>query len=102
MFDVIEREKLADHAAVLGEHAVARLRNETKLRDRVAGVRGRGLFLGIELKDPPQGLVERALQNGVILNVTAQKVVRLAPPINISREELDRGLDVVVASIAGG
>ena len=102
VFDVIEREKLTDHAAVLGEHAIARLRNETKLRDKVAGVRGRGLFLGIELKDPPQGLVERALQNGVILNVTAQRVVRLAPPINVSREELDRGLDVVVASIAGG
>src|SRR5687768_5472646 len=34
VFDVIEREKLTDHAAVLGEHAVARLRNETKLRDK--------------------------------------------------------------------
>jgi acetylornithine/N-succinyldiaminopimelate aminotransferase len=102
VFDVIERERLTEHAAVLGEHALARLRNEPKLRERVAAVRGRGLFLGIELKDAPQGMVEKALQNGVVLNVTAQKVVRLAPPINIPREDWDKGLDAVVATIAGG
>jgi acetylornithine aminotransferase len=101
VFDVIEREKLTEHAAALGEHGVARLRNDPKIREKVAGVRGRGLFLGIELKEAPQGMVEKALQNGVVLNVTAQKVVRLGPPINISKEDWDKGLDAVVATIAG-
>jgi acetylornithine/succinyldiaminopimelate/putrescine aminotransferase len=101
VFDVIEREKLTEHAATLGEHGLARLRNDPRIRERVANVRGRGLFIGIELKEPPQGMVEKALQHGVVLNVTAQKVVRLAPPINISKEDWDRGLDAVVATIAG-
>ncbi len=100
IFDVIERENLLAHAAVLGEHAIARLRHESSIRQKVAGVRGRGLFLGIELKDVPDKLVERGLERGVIVNVTAQKVIRLAPPINIGRPEWDKGLDEVVALIA--
>lgn len=100
IFDVIERDRLTDHAAVLGEHAMARLRNEAALRPKIAGVRGRGLFIGIELKEPPKGLVEKGLELGVLVNVTSQKVVRLAPPINITREQWDAGLDLVVKAIA--
>jgi acetylornithine aminotransferase len=98
--DVIEREKLVDHAAALGEHAMARLRNEPRLRDRVAAVRGRGLMLGIELKAEPQKLVERGLERGVLINLTAKKVIRLAPPINITAADFDRGLDLVIETIA--
>jgi predicted acetylornithine/succinylornithine family transaminase len=100
LFDVIEREGLIDHACGLGEHAIARLRNEPAIRQKIAGVRGRGLFLGIELKDPPVRLVDRALEQGVIINLTAQKVIRLAPPINITAEQWHAGLDGVVRVIA--
>ncbi|HEX8522638.1 MAG TPA: acetylornithine/succinylornithine family transaminase [Tepidisphaeraceae bacterium] len=98
--DVIEREKLVEHATVLGEHAVARLKNEPRIARKIAQVRGRGLFLGIELKDEPQKLVERGLDSGVIINLTAKKVVRLAPPINISRQDWDQGLDAVINTLA--
>lgn len=100
IFDVIEREGLLQHAAELGELAVAKLRNSQKIRDRVADIRGRGLFLGVELNAEPKGLVERALERGLVINVTAQKVIRLAPPINISREDWERGLDGVIDVIA--
>ncbi len=100
IFDVIEREKLNENAAALGEHAIARLRNEESIAPKVAGVRGRGLFLGIELKQPPEGLAEKALQRGLIVNLTAQKVLRLAPPINIERQQWDQGLDGVVELIS--
>jgi acetylornithine/N-succinyldiaminopimelate aminotransferase len=100
IFDVIEREKLTDHAATLGEHGTARLRNEPRLKHKIAGVRGRGLMLGIELKDEPQKLVERGLERGVLMNLTAKKVVRLAPPINITAADWDRGLDLVIEAIA--
>lgn len=100
IFDVIEREKLLENAATLGEHAIARLRNIVSIRDKVAGVRGRGLFLGIELKQPPERIVERALDRGIIINLTAKTVVRLAPPINIGQEDWDAGLDRLVECIA--
>ncbi|MEO6437237.1 MAG: acetylornithine/succinylornithine family transaminase [Tepidisphaeraceae bacterium] len=101
IFDVIEREQLVEHAAALGEHAMAQLRNEKRIAAKIAGVRGRGLMIGIELKSDPQKLVEKALENGVAINLTAKRVIRLAPPINITAVEWDTGLDRVVEVIAG-
>jgi acetylornithine/N-succinyldiaminopimelate aminotransferase len=67
----------------------------------VAAVRGRGLMLGIELHQPPEKLVEKGLERGIVINLTAKKVIRLAPAINIDAQEWDRGLDGVVALIKG-
>jgi predicted acetylornithine/succinylornithine family transaminase len=99
VLDVIDREKLVEHAATLGEHALARLRNEKSIAAKVQEFRGRGLFMGIELKAPPEKFNEKALSRGVIVNLTQQKVVRIAPPINIAREQLDAGLDLVIKVI---
>ncbi len=101
IFDVIDRERLIEHAATLGEHAMARLRNESRIRQKIAGVRGRGLMIGIELKQEPQKLVEKGLERGVVINLTAKKVIRIAPPINISAQDWDRGIDLVTEVIAG-
>ena len=100
IFDVIERDDLVTHAAVLGEHAVARLKNEKRIVDKIAGIRGKGLFIGIELKQPPEKLAEKALAKGIIVNLTAKTVIRVAPPINIDRQLWDQGLDVLVNVLA--
>ncbi len=99
IFDVIARENLLEHAARLGEHAISRLRNEPRIAGKVADIRGRGLMLGIELKSPPEKVVEKGLARGIVINLTAQKVIRLAPPINITRADWDRGLDLLVEVI---
>ena len=101
IFDIIERDKLTENASALGEYALARLKNETKIKDKVAGIRGRGLFIGIELKDAPEKFMDRALERGVVINLTAKKVIRIAPPINIDRATWDQGLDLVTEIIAG-
>lgn len=100
IFDVIERENLLAHASELGEHGMSRLRNDPKIKDKVAEVRGKGLFIGIELKQAPDKIVEKGLERGVLMNLTASKVIRLAPPINIPRAEWDAGLDLVIETIA--
>ena len=101
IFDVIERDRLLEHASQLGEHAFARLRSEPRIKSRVVQVRGRGLMIGIELNFEPQKLVEQGLVRGVLMNLTAKRVIRLAPPINISAEQWDQGLDLVIETIAG-
>jgi acetylornithine/N-succinyldiaminopimelate aminotransferase len=101
IFDVIEREKLAENASTLGEHGVARLRNESSIRGKIADIRGRGLFIGIELKEIPDKFTDKAMERGLIVNITAKKVIRLAPPINIDRKLWDAGLDLLVETIAG-
>ena len=101
IFDTIESDNLLEHARTLGEYTMKRIESEPRLADKVASVRGRGLFIGIELKEAPKGLVEKGLEKGVVANVTADRVVRLAPPINISQADLDEGLErLFVAMLA--
>ncbi len=100
IFDVIEREKLIEHAAEMSELAFARLRNDVKIKDKIVEVRGRGLMLGIELKTPPEKFLDKAFSFGLIANLTAKTVIRLAPPINIRRDEWLDGLDRVIELIA--
>jgi predicted acetylornithine/succinylornithine family transaminase len=99
IFDVIEREGLVSRAERLGEHAAERLRTDRRLADKIVEVRGVGLFLGIELRDPPADFVARCLAHGVISNLTAGRVVRIAPPINIDKALLEEGLDRLVDTI---
>jgi predicted acetylornithine/succinylornithine family transaminase len=100
IFDVIEHENLIAHANELGAMAVDRLTKEPKIANKVAEVRGRGLFLGIELRDPPAKFLETALANRVVINLTSGKVIRLAPPINITKDEWADGLERTINTIA--
>lgn len=102
IIDVIEKEKLLEHASALGRQAVQRFTAEAPLKAKIAAVRGKGLMLGIELTTPPEKFVERALDHGVVVNLTAKNVVRLAPPINITPRQWQQGLDKLVELIAAG
>ena len=99
IFDVIERDNLLDHARRLGEHAKRRFAEELPQ----CRVRGAGLFLGVELPEAPQGdLVARALDRGIVINLTQQKVIRLAPGLVITPEEWDEGLTALVEVVTAG
>ena len=100
IFDVIEREKLVEHAAEMGELAIKWLNNDARVAGKIKEVRGKGLMLGIELKTAPQKMVEKGLEQGVVLNLTASTVVRLAPAINIPRALWEEGLEAVIKTIA--
>ncbi len=100
ILDVIEQENLLAHASQLGEHAIARLRANSNIAHKIADIRGRGLFLGIELTTAPVKLVEKAMERNLIVNLTAAKVIRLAPPINIPLQQWDQGLDQLIELIA--
>ena len=100
IFATIEKENLLDHASTLGEQAISRLKNEKRIQSKIADIRGRGLMLGIELKEKPEKFVEKAMANGIIANITADKVIRLAPPINISPTDWQTGLDKLSDTIS--
>jgi ornithine--oxo-acid transaminase len=88
--EIIVDEQLAERSAALGEHLLSQLR---KLNSPlISEVRGRGLFIGIEI-DPAVGtaraVCEALLKRGVLSKETHATVVRLAPPLVISREQVD-------------
>ncbi len=79
--DAIVDEGLLDNAARVGEAIRAGLGEALAGVSGVVGIRGRGLMIGIELDRPCGELVARALDAGALINVTAERVVRLLPPL---------------------
>ena len=84
---VIERDRLIDNAIEIGQLIRDELAVALADTKGVVEIRGRGLMIGIELDRPCSELVTRGLSEGLLINVTAEKVVRLLPPLTFSAEE---------------
>lgn len=90
---VIVEEKLCDRAAELGAHLLDRV--STIASRHVAFVRGKGLWVGIVLKDDAGGarrFCEALMRQGILAKETHENVIRLAPPLVITREVVDAAL----------
>jgi acetylornithine/N-succinyldiaminopimelate aminotransferase len=85
--EVIEKDGLLEHARRMGEVIAQGLARDLAGVAGVKEIRGRGLMLGVELDRPCGDLTRRALEAGLIINVTADKVVRLLPPLVIQESE---------------
>ncbi len=99
---VVEEEKLVARAAEVGARLGARLRAFAAERpDRVATARGKGLLQALVLRDAERAaaLPLRAIERGVLVNVTAGNAVRFFPALNIPEDELNAGLDAVLALV---
>jgi len=90
VIDTLEKEKLADRAANLGTRILASFKDSLKGLDGIRDIRGHGMLLAIELDQPCSELVKLALDKGLLINVTAEKVVRLLPPLIMSDDEADQ------------
>ena len=92
----IKSEGLVEKVAQKGEYFMGELKKlQEKYPAKVKDVRGRGLILGMELTSEGRPVVEHCLANGVIVNCTAGSVIRIVPPLIISKEEID----MVVAAL---
>ncbi len=92
---VIVDEELPARSAELGAYALNRLQ-ALKL-DCIAEIRGKGLWIGIELKVPARPICEALKERGVLCKETHSTVIRLAPPLMISPDDLAWGLDQIEA-----
>ncbi len=93
---VMEDDGLLENAAAMGEVLMGGLRRELAGVDGVVEVRGTGLMIGIELARPCGQVVGQALKAGLVVNVTADTVVRLLPPLILTREQAE----LAVATLA--
>jgi len=100
--DILEEEDLVNRTAELGDHLLASLQTIARESPLVREVRGRGLFAGIELNPQVDAhqLALALLERGVLTRETHGTVLRLAPPLVISREELDWGLERIAETLA--
>ncbi|ODS62014.1 MAG: acetylornithine aminotransferase [Acidovorax sp. SCN 68-22] len=86
---IMEEDGLLDNAARVGAHLKAALQRELGSLPGVTEVRGQGLMLGVELDRPCGALIARAAEAGLLLSVTADRVIRLVPPLILTTAEAD-------------
>lgn len=94
---IMEEDHLLENAATVGAALRASLVRELAGLAGVVEIRGQGLMLGIELDRPCGDLLLRAAQAGLLISVTADRVVRLVPPLILSLAEAEQ-----IATILGG
>jgi acetylornithine/succinyldiaminopimelate/putrescine aminotransferase len=90
---------LLAHIGRVGRHMEQRLAAIAAARPIVKEVRGAGLIWGLELDRAAAPVVAAALSRGIIINRTAETVVRLLPPLVITAEEIDEGLSGLDAAL---
>jgi acetylornithine/N-succinyldiaminopimelate aminotransferase len=104
--EIMEQDKLLAHAAAIGDFLLGGFRERLGDVAGVTEVRGQGLMIGIELSRPCGDLVKQALDKGLLINVTADNVIRLLPPLVFTRAEAQQLLDMlcplVTDFLAGG
>jgi ornithine--oxo-acid transaminase len=95
---VIVDEDLPARSAELGAHALERLK--ALKSPHIAEVRGKGLWIAIDLNVPARPFCEALKERGVLCKETHETVIRLAPPLVIERADLDWGIDQIAAVVS--
>ena len=94
----IHAKKLLANAAKQGEFLMAGLRvAQARHPHLIRDVRGRGLMIGVQLNQPSRPFALALLEKGLIVNATADSVIRLLPPLNLSAAEAQEGLGLLNA-----
>ncbi len=99
VLDVLEQDRLAERAAALGARILDALQQRLAGFNSVRAIRGRGLMIGVEFDRPCTELVSIALNERILVNVTAGTVLRLLPPLIFTDEEAEMLVNGVVAVI---
>lgn len=98
VIDAMKKQNLAQQAQQRGLQLRNALKSKLSEHSLFKAIRGKGLMIGIELSTPCTELVQRALNKGLLINVTADSVIRLLPPLIIEDEEINF-ISETVASI---
>ena len=95
--DVIEKEGLVENSKILGDYFLQELHRieSNKIRE----IRGLGLMLGIELKKKAGPYVQKLMEKGVIVLLAGATVIRLLPPLVITRDEIDTVVEALKVTL---
>lgn len=91
--EILEEEALVKNAQELGDYFINEL--QTLTHPSIKEVRGRGLFIGIELTESARPYCEQLKERGLLCKETHENVIRFAPPLIITKEELDHALEQI-------
>jgi acetylornithine/N-succinyldiaminopimelate aminotransferase len=92
VFQVIEDEGLLENTVKMGGRFVDGLKKLQQKDARIKEIRAVGLMIGVELTVPGAPVVQAALEEQLLINCTHETILRIAPSLNITAEEVDEGL----------
>ncbi len=98
---IIEDEALLENATARGQQIRTALEKAFEGESAISDIRGQGLMIGIELDRPCAEIVKRALAARLLVNVTADRVVRLLPPLTVNAEEASELVNRLIPVIKG-
>ncbi|MFW5915203.1 MAG: aspartate aminotransferase family protein, partial [Planctomycetota bacterium] len=95
VFDTIEEDNLLETGKTMSDYIFQRLRAMEQRFDVIDEVRGRGMMIGVELNRPGTAVFEYCLNRRVRINCTHETVLRMLPALNVPRQVVDAGLEVL-------
>jgi acetylornithine/N-succinyldiaminopimelate aminotransferase len=98
--ETILGEKLQERAAEIGSHAIQSLSHKLADNQLVKTVRGKGLLIGIVCTQPVSEIINEIHKQGVLVIPAGTHVIRLAPSLNISQEDLNQGIEIICSVLA--
>jgi acetylornithine/N-succinyldiaminopimelate aminotransferase len=100
--ETIISENLCEKAESMGNYLQQQLGKQLEGCESVVDIRGQGLMLAVELNTPCAGLVDKAAKKGLLINVTAESVIRLLPTLNLTTDEADQLVNLLSEVIKQG
>jgi acetylornithine/N-succinyldiaminopimelate aminotransferase len=95
VIEVLLGDGVLEHCGQVAAYLADRLRGLADAYPMIRGMRGQGLILGLEIDRPARPIVEACLADGLVINATADRVLRFLPPLTIARDEIDQALSIL-------
>jgi len=95
VFEAIEQEGLLENSKNMGRYFLEKLTALKQNHSFIREVRGQGLMIGVELTMDGSQIPPRCMKKGLLLNCTAGNVIRFLPALNVTKEEIDKGVEVL-------
>ncbi|MDP8258597.1 MAG: aspartate aminotransferase family protein [Candidatus Aadella gelida] len=94
VFDAIEEEGLLENVNVMGPYLTESIKKSKDISKYIGKIKGKGLMLGVELNiEDGSKIVEECMKEGLLVNCTQKNILRIMPPINVKKEEIDIAID---------
>ena len=100
VFDILEEEHILDHVKEVGQYLWDKLEELKNTNDCIVDHRGVGLIQGVEFKEVPKAIVDKALEHGLFLIVAGNNTIRFVPPLVIDTEDVDNMITIINSIIS--
>ncbi len=102
VIEAVEEENLLANAAQMGEYTKNKLIGLKQKHAIIDEVRGIGLMIGVQLKEPGKEIVNKCLEKGLRINCTNETVLRFMPPLIVNKGQIDQAINILDAVMSEG